>query len=197
MKIVHLVQFFQPGYVGGVQRYVAELVHQQRQAGMNVTVFTVELPMRAIDHGSPTLTEGRDQRLAPFDIISRGSWGTTARTPLYPPVIGDLRRLSPDITHVHGPSPWFDLALLRHQFGLLYPPPSDSVRRRLLGEHDPQAVRRLDIPALMIVGDRDEIFPPAMVRLVARYLRNGRVRVTASTRLRLASPSRSANGPSS
>ena len=71
----------------------------------------------------------------------------------------------------------FDLALLRHQFGLLYPPPPDSARRRLLGEHDPDAVRALDIPALLVVGSDDPIFPPSMVRRLARYFARGSVRV--------------------
>lgn len=71
----------------------------------------------------------------------------------------------------------FDLALLRHQFGLLYPPPPESARRRLLGEIDPAAMRALDIPALLVVGSDDPIFPPSMIRRLARYFRHGRVRV--------------------
>ncbi len=68
----------------------------------------------------------------------------------------------------------FDLALLRHQFAQLYPEPSVEARRRLLGEHDPEGVRELDVPALVIAGEKDEIFPPPMIRRVARYFRRGR-----------------------
>ncbi|MDE3095270.1 MAG: alpha/beta hydrolase [Chloroflexota bacterium] len=71
----------------------------------------------------------------------------------------------------------FDLALLRHQFGLLYAPPPESARRRLLGEHDPAAMRALDIPALLAVGSDDPIFPPPMIRRLARYFPHSRVRV--------------------
>ncbi|MFN3924658.1 MAG: glycosyltransferase family 4 protein, partial [Pseudarthrobacter sp.] len=43
---------------------------------------------------------------------SRLAWGTFMRTPLYPPLLGREPCLDAEVAHVHGPSPWFDLALL-------------------------------------------------------------------------------------
>jgi glycosyltransferase involved in cell wall biosynthesis len=102
MRIVHMVQYFQPGYTGGIQRYVAELAQCQQQAGHDVSIFTVELP----DRISPAAERGT------LPIIARRAWGAFLRTPLYPPFFGDMGPGAADVAHFHGPSPWFDLALL-------------------------------------------------------------------------------------
>ena len=57
MRVVHLVQFFQRGYVGGMQAYVARLAREQRRQGLDASVLTVLLPpslARAGPHDSPS-----------------------------------------------------------------------------------------------------------------------------------------------
>jgi glycosyltransferase involved in cell wall biosynthesis len=107
MKVVHLVHFFQPGYVGGIQRYAVELGHRQQSAGIDVSVFTIELPR--LRGGAQPHPNGLNGSLP---VLTKRAWGTFLRTPIYPPLLSDIRHLDADIVHVHGPSPWFDAALL-------------------------------------------------------------------------------------
>jgi glycosyltransferase involved in cell wall biosynthesis len=106
MKIVHLVHFFQPGYTGGIQRYVAELAHRQQEAGLDVSVFTIEMPMAKRTVPPSDVLNGS------LKVLTRRAWGTFLRTPIYPPLLSDISRLAADVVHIHGPSPWFDFALM-------------------------------------------------------------------------------------
>ena len=112
MRVVHLVQFFEPGYVGGIQRYVAELARRQQEQGLDVSVLTVALPGRYSNgaNGNSPAQWKRDNGL--LRVVSRRSWGLLLRTPIYPTLLADVRRLDADVVHVHGPSPWFEGALL-------------------------------------------------------------------------------------
>ena len=111
MRVVHLVQFFEPGYVGGTQRYVAELALQQQRLGLDVSILTVVLPGQRYEaNGSAALERSREYRSLP--VTSRKSWGMFLRTPIYPLLPIDVRRLQTDVVHIHGPSPWFEAALM-------------------------------------------------------------------------------------
>ena len=110
MRVVHLVHFFQPGYAGGIQRYVAELGHRQQEAGLDVSVFTIEMPMAK---GAVPSTNALNGSLnGSLKVLTRRAWGTFLRTPVYPPLLSDISRLDADVIHIHGPSPWFDFALM-------------------------------------------------------------------------------------
>ena len=111
MKVVHLVQFFEPSYVGGIQRYVAELVRAQKRAGLDVSVLTIRLPEKHVNGDSPD-NGSWAELTASVPIVAHTAWATFYRTPIYPSIIGDLRRLDADIVHLHGPSPWFEAALM-------------------------------------------------------------------------------------
>ena len=111
MKILHLVQFYEAAYAGGVQRYVGELARSQKRTGLDVSVLTVTLPRH--DRNGAGGTEDRwhhDDGAVP--VIARKSWGVFLRTPIYPSIVADVGRSDADVLHVHGPSPWFDAALL-------------------------------------------------------------------------------------
>ena len=107
MKVVHLVQFFEAGYAGGIQRYVAELAKLQRQMGLDASILTVTLG-RGHRNGSGWAGGGIES----VPVQARESWAILSRTPIYPAIVGDVRRLDADVVHLHGPSPWFEAALL-------------------------------------------------------------------------------------
>ena len=111
MKVTHLVQFFQPEYVGGIQRYVAELAKRQQQEGLDVSILTVALPARQHYSGNGRVTDDWHRENESLKVLSRKSWGVFQRTPIYPGLVADVRRLEADVLHLHGPSPWFEAAL--------------------------------------------------------------------------------------
>ncbi len=111
MKVTHLVQFFQPEYVGGIQRYVAELAKRQEQEGVDVSILTVALPTGRHHSGNGKAADPWYRDNGPLKVMSRKSWGVFQRTPIYPGLVADIRRLDADVVHLHGPSPWFEAAL--------------------------------------------------------------------------------------
>ncbi len=112
MKVAHLVQFFEPGYVGGMQSYVAQLARRQQKEGLDVSVLTVALPRRLRRANTQKMTEQWNGENGSLRVVARRPWGLWYRTPMYPAAIADVRRLDADVVHLHGPSPWYEAALL-------------------------------------------------------------------------------------
>lgn len=182
MRVVHLVQYFQSGYLGGIQRYVAELAHCQQKAGLDVSVYTVQLPDgNHADRGEDMWKEWALSRGA-VAVSARRAWGTFLRTPVYPPFLGDAPCLAADVAHIHGPSPWFDLALLwarrrwRRTVLTIHNTFPDSTRlQRLLGRPGKamlmQTVARSDI----VIGPHwrflEELMGASRIHTLARKLR--------------------------
>ena len=98
MRVVHLAPFVEGGYTGGMQRYVAELVREQRCAGIDASVYTVRLTKDVCVRDVPTTG-----RRASF------VW---QRTPVHPMLPKDLRAIEADVLHLHSPSPTLEAALL-------------------------------------------------------------------------------------
>jgi glycosyltransferase involved in cell wall biosynthesis len=202
MRVVHLVHFFQPGYVGGIQRYVAQLAHLQYEAGIDVSVFTIELPVSrkngrrlpVSQRNGPRDVEGAARR-GPWSaeaktgsangsvpVHARRSWGTVLRTPLYPPLLYDVSRLHADIVHVHGPSPWFDVALMVSQpragsivLTLHNTFPRTSLAQRVAGRLGKSALRRTMSRSDVVIASHAEFAAELLGRESLDAL-NGRLR---------------------
>ena len=111
MRVVHLLHFFEPGYVGGIQRYVGELVRSQRDSGIDASVFTVGLPRGSRARIDPDEAARWERDYGRIPVTRRTAWALWQRTPVYPTLFRDLRRLEADVIHLHGPSPWFEAAV--------------------------------------------------------------------------------------
>jgi glycosyltransferase involved in cell wall biosynthesis len=95
MKIVHVVR---SAGVGGVETHVLNLCRSQRASGMQVTLVSlVEGPVQPAfeQHGVPVIQLG-----------DREAWSVRI-WPLLWTLKATLRRLGPDIVHVHGARPIF------------------------------------------------------------------------------------------
>lgn len=107
MKVVHLVQFFQPGYVGGIQRYVSALVRHQLAQGLQVEVVSPILP-----HLNGAFGVVEPEVLARLPVHTVRSWVVWVRNPLTPRLARALKDLQADLLHLHAPSPALEMALL-------------------------------------------------------------------------------------
>ena len=112
MRVAHLVQFFEPAYTGGIQHYVGELARRQSELGIDVTVLTVALPERYKRVVSQQHAERWHNHNSGLRIIRREAWAVRQRTPIYPMLNSDIRRLQAEVLHLHVPSPLFELSLL-------------------------------------------------------------------------------------
>ncbi|GMQ95700.1 MAG: hypothetical protein BMS9Abin14_152 [Gammaproteobacteria bacterium] len=112
MRVAHLVQFFEPTYTGGIQRYVGELARRQSDLGIDVTVLTVALPARYKGAVSQQHAERWHNHNSALRIIRREAWAVRQRTPIYPMLHSDIRQLRAEVIHLHVPSPLFEFSLL-------------------------------------------------------------------------------------
>ncbi len=112
MRVAHLVQYFEPGYTGGMQHYVGELARRQADDGIDVTVLTVALPERYKSVASQQDAEQWHSLNDSLRIIQREAWIVRQRTPIYPTLLSDIRRLQAEVIHLHVPSPFFEFSLL-------------------------------------------------------------------------------------
>ncbi len=112
MRVAHLVQYFEPGYTGGIQHYVGELARRQSDLGIDVTVLTVALPKRYRRIVSHQDAERWHDHNSSLRIIRREAWAVRQRTPIYPMLHSDIRRLRAEVIHLHVPSPLFEFSLL-------------------------------------------------------------------------------------
>ena len=112
MRVAHLVQYFEPGYTGGIQQYVGELARRQSDLGIDVTVLTVGLPERYKRAVSQQDAERWHNHNSSLRIIRREAWAVRQRTPIYPMLYSDIRRLQAEVIHLHVPSPLFEFSLL-------------------------------------------------------------------------------------
>ena len=84
MKVAHLVQFFEPGYVGGMQSYVAQLARRQQKEGLDVSVLTVALPRRLRRANTQKMTEQWNGENGSLRIVARRPWGLLVPDPHVP-----------------------------------------------------------------------------------------------------------------
>ncbi|NLV74650.1 MAG: glycosyltransferase [Chloroflexi bacterium] len=100
MHILHIYKDYYP-VVGGVENHVRVLAEAQAAAGHQVTVLT-------------TNTSWRTQRMTLNDVqvIKCGRLAKFASTPLSLRLIAALAQLRPDLTHLHFPYPFGEVAQL-------------------------------------------------------------------------------------
>jgi rhamnosyl/mannosyltransferase len=100
VKVVHVFKDFYPPTTGGIEQHMRLLcTGLARQAAVTVLV-----PSRS----SRTVEE----RIDGFQVIRVPEYGRYASVPLCPTLPARLRRLRPDIVHLHFPNPMGDLGYL-------------------------------------------------------------------------------------
>ena len=100
MRILHIYKDYHP-VVGGMENHIRMLAEGAVERGLEVTVLVT----------SPTRrTETREMK--GVKVIKAGRLATRASTPLSPALFLWVRRLKPDITHLHFPYPWGEMAHL-------------------------------------------------------------------------------------
>lgn len=127
MHVLHVYKDYAP-VLGGIEQHIGLLAPRQAARGMRVTVLVVA--PRARD-GGPSAGVTVEQGV---EVIRVPRWATIASTPIAPGLLGALRRLRPDVTHVHAPYPPAELAqwcLGRRRPTVVYYH-SDIVRQRRL-----------------------------------------------------------------
>jgi glycosyltransferase involved in cell wall biosynthesis len=97
MRILQVVPFYPPK-VGGVESHVFELVKRLRRLGHTVYVLTADSPPLS-KHDNLS-----DQRRLPLFLKMSGKWG---EIPICPSIFSALKKISPDIVHVHTPPRFF------------------------------------------------------------------------------------------
>lgn len=108
---------------GGIEGHVRLLAEGQALRGHDVTVLVASRPSAA------------DPPARGVRVLRSGHWLTLASTPLSPRFVVELRRLQADVTHLHFPYPFGEVAHLacgrgRHTVISYH---SDIVRQRILG----------------------------------------------------------------
>ncbi len=101
MHILHVYKDYHP-VLGGIEQHIGLLTPKLVARGVRVTVLVTARPG---DPTTSTVEEG-------VEIVRVRRWGTAASTPLAPGLATALRRLRPDVTHIHAPYPPAELAHL-------------------------------------------------------------------------------------
>lgn len=100
MKVVHIFKDCYPPITGGIEQHMNLLCRKLAQE-VDVTVLA---PSRSMHR--------EEKRPDGFRMIRIPEFGRYASTPLCPTAPFELRRLHPDMVHLHFPNPMGDLALL-------------------------------------------------------------------------------------
>lgn len=100
MKILHIYKDYYP-VLGGIENHIRILAEGAVKRGLEITVLVT----------SPTnRTETREVK--GVQVIKAGRLAAVASTPVSFKLFSWLRRLKPDITHLHSPYPWGEIAHL-------------------------------------------------------------------------------------
>jgi glycosyltransferase involved in cell wall biosynthesis len=100
MKILHIYKDYYP-VVGGMENHIRMLAEGAVKRGLEVTVLVTSTTHSTEIHSMNGVT-----------IIKAGRLVTMASTPLSSALFMWVRRLKPDITHLHFPYPWGETAHL-------------------------------------------------------------------------------------
>lgn len=96
MRVLHVGKYYPP-YPGGIEVFVSDLATQQQRAGLQPAVLV---------HSSPGST--LPEKPSEFPVIEARTWGTMAYTPVSPGfgwrLHTAIRRLKPDLLHLHLPN---------------------------------------------------------------------------------------------
>jgi len=122
MKVLHLYKDYYP-VVGGMENHIRILAEGAVKRGVEVTVLVTSRTNKT-----------QVQELNGVKLIKAGRITTVASTPLSFSLFRWVRRIGPDITHLHFPYPWGEMAHLllgrSHRTVVTYQ--SDIVRQRTL-----------------------------------------------------------------
>jgi rhamnosyl/mannosyltransferase len=122
VKVLHIYKTYPP-VVGGIERHVGLLAEGQARRGLDVTALVTSSASEAgerIENG--------------VRVIRTHAWARLASTPLSPGLLGWVRRLEADVTHLHFPFPPGELAhdLFGRGSATIVTYHSDIVRQRWL-----------------------------------------------------------------
>lgn len=158
MKVLQVYKDYYP-VVGGIENTVRMLATEvSRRPGFEMVVLT-------------TNTGPRTERLTidGVEVIKAGRQLTAASTPISWPLLMVMRRVKPDITHLHFPYPWGELAYLlvgRGRMILTYH--SDIVKQRgLLRFYEPFLWRVLERAETIVATSPDYVQSSPYLRRVA------------------------------
>ena len=98
MKILHIYKDYSP-VLGGIEGHVALLARAQARLGHEVSVLVSD----GGESAGTTLEEG-------VRVFRSRSWATLASTPFCPSMFQKIRRIDAEVTHLHSPYPFGDLA---------------------------------------------------------------------------------------
>ena len=122
MRVLHLYKDYYP-VVGGMENHIRMLAEGAVKRGLEVTVLVTSLT-----HSTEIL------QINGVKIIKAGRLATFSSTPLSFSLLSWVRRLKPDITHLHFPYPWGEMAHLMfgHSQRTVITYQSDIVRQKTL-----------------------------------------------------------------
>jgi rhamnosyl/mannosyltransferase len=141
VKVVHLFKDFYPPTTGGIEQHMQLLC-----AGLARHVdVSVLVPSR-----SPRRVK---ERVDGIDVIRVPEFGRYLSAPLCPTMPGELRRLAPDVVHLHFPNPTGDLAYLlsscrvpvvvTYHADIAKPRPALWLYRRVFSRLEPHVTRMI------------------------------------------------------
>lgn len=122
MRVVHVFKDYYPPTTGGIEQHI-HLLCGRLATKMDVAVLV------------PSRSRSRvETRLDGVTIVRVPEFGRYASVPLCPSMPGELRKLAPDIVHLHFPNPMGDIAYLLGTRGvpLVISYHADVVRQRAL-----------------------------------------------------------------
>lgn len=133
MRILHIYKDFYP-VVGGMENHIRILARGSAARGLEVTVL-VTSPTR-----ETLISEEEGVR-----VIKAGRLATVSSTPISLALLSMVRHLEADITHLHFPYPWGEMAhlLLGHGQRTVITYHSDIVRQKALLQPYRPFLRRL------------------------------------------------------
>ena len=130
MRVVHIFKDYYPPTTGGIEQ------HMHLLCGRLVTTMEVAVLV-------PSRSRSKvEERLDGVTVVRVPEFGRYASVPLCPSMPGELRKLGPDIVHLHFPNPMGDIAYLLSSRGvpLVISYHADVVRQRALLPLDRKSV---------------------------------------------------------
>jgi glycosyltransferase involved in cell wall biosynthesis len=122
VRVVHIFKDYYPPTTGGIEQ------HMHLLCGRLVTTMEVAVLV-------PSRSRSKvEERLDGVTVVRVPEFGRYASVPLCPSMPGELRKLGPDIVHLHFPNPMGDIAYLLSSGGvpLVISYHADVVRQRAL-----------------------------------------------------------------
>ncbi len=146
MKVVHIFKDFYPPTTGGIEQHMS-LLCRRLQKTISVTIL---VPSRSFRRVKEYIDGVRIVRVPEF--------GRYASAPLCPTAPLEIRRLRPDIVHLHFPNPMGDLTYLlgARNTPLVVTYHSDIIRQRLFLPFYKPVLRRLFGKARKIIASANE-----------------------------------------